>query len=169
MTIFIQGMCYSGKTTLGDLLSKQLNIPFFDSRDIFYNKHKVYDLNYLKQYGNEKFKQAEKESFSIDFGNSVVALSGSIVYDTELMEKIIKNHVVIWLNPTFNCICIRKKNEEFNNVVRPIVFPENINTFEDLYNSRYKLYNMYHTHVVNIDIGDSRDKIINILLSIINN
>ena len=33
-----QGMCYSGKTTLGKMTANELGVSFLDSRDLFF-KH----------------------------------------------------------------------------------------------------------------------------------
>jgi shikimate kinase len=55
MTIILQGMCYAGKTTLGELLGKKLNLPVLDSRDIFMDKYNISEVDYLEKYGREKF------------------------------------------------------------------------------------------------------------------
>ena len=34
-----QGMCYSGKSTLGKITADILGVPFLDSRDLFFKVH----------------------------------------------------------------------------------------------------------------------------------
>lgn len=160
-SIFIQGMCYSGKTTIGKQLAKSLNIEFWDSRDIFYNKHQMYDLDYLNSFGPEKFSIAEKESFLQSFGQKVVALSGSSLYLDDVMKNIKKKGILIWLKPTFDVIIKRKYNEELNNIIRPIVYPDSINSFEQLYYSRQILYQKWNPDIIiDIDINDSSSTVI---------
>lgn len=45
--IILQGMCYSGKTTLGNLLAAHLSIPFLDSRDLFQRVWHMSETEYL--------------------------------------------------------------------------------------------------------------------------
>lgn len=159
-TIYIQGMCYSGKTTIGKFLSKSLNINFLDSRDIFFNLHKKYDLDYLLENGNSEFCKAENESFDKDFGHCVVALSGSALYNKELMEKISKEHILIWLNTSYNAILSRKQKEEENGIQRPIVYPHGVSTFEELYNTRCQIYDKYTGYKINISQFDSTNDVV---------
>ena len=35
-TFIFQGMCYSGKSTLGKMVADTLGVPFLDSRDLFF-------------------------------------------------------------------------------------------------------------------------------------
>ena len=35
-TFIFQGMCYSGKSTLGKIIADAIGIPFLDSRDLFF-------------------------------------------------------------------------------------------------------------------------------------
>lgn len=167
MTIYIQGMCYSGKSTIGKMLADYLKIDFLDSRDIFYNMHNVYDLDYLQKHGKEMFADAERSSFLQEFGDRVIALSGSALYHHDIMQKLKENHNIIWLKPPLNVILQRKAKEDNAGYIRPIVFPDNINTFEDLFQSRNIIYEKYYTNVVNINEGDTTVDVLNKIISII--
>ena len=163
-TIFLQGMCFSGKTTTGKYLSKKLGIDFLDSREIFYNIHNEYDLDYLSQYGNERFCDAEKNSFLQNFGMKVVALSGSALYYEDVMTKLRNEHIVIWLNVSYDSILDRKKKEESDGIIRPIVYPDGILNFKDLYDTRTKLYQKYATITIDIEYNDSIENILKKIL-----
>ena len=65
VTIFLSGMCYAGKTTIGRLLAQRLNKYNIDSRDIFKIKYGISETEYLQQYGKDKFKEAEEKSQKI--------------------------------------------------------------------------------------------------------
>lgn len=163
-TIFLQGMCFSGKTTTGKYLSKKLGIEFLDSRDIFYQMHNEYDLDYLSRYGNERFCNAEKKSFLQNFGIKVVALSGSALYYEDLMTKLRNEHIVVWLNVSYESILDRKNKEESHGIIRPIVYPDGILDFEDLYDKRTKLYKKYATIEIDIEYNDSIENILKKIL-----
>lgn len=164
MTIFLIGMCYSGKTTIGKFLSEKLNKKWLDSRDIFISKFNISENEYLSKYGSTKFQQAEEESICQDFGDSIISLGGSAIYYPKQMQYIKDNHTVIWLDAPFNLILQRKSNENWE---RPIVFPNGITSFQDLYYERYKLYQNYYTIKINIKHNDSpKDVVKNILLEL---
>ena len=63
------------------------------------------------------------------------------------MENIHNKYEIIWLDADFDIIVKRKNNEGWE---RPIVFPEGINSFEELYEQRKKLYEKYYTHRIKI-------------------
>lgn len=157
MTFFLIGMCYSGKTTIGRLLSQKLNKEWLDSREIFTSMFGISENEYLIKYGKDKFQEAEQIAMSQNFGDYIISLSGSAIYYSKQMQNIHDNHTVIWLNVSLDTILERKSNEIYE---RPIVFPDGINTFNDLYNERCKLYKKYHNVEVNVKSTDSTDNVI---------
>ena len=162
MTIFLTGMCYSGKTTIGKFLSENLDKKWTDSRDIFLSKFNMTENEYLTQYGKVKFQEAEELSISQDFGDSVISLGGSAIYYTEQMQNINDNHTVIWLDVPFDVILQRKSKENWR---RPIVFPDGIFSFHDLYNQRKELYKKFHSIKIDIEESDSPDDVIRKIVS----
>ena len=163
MTIILHGMCYSGKTTLGYLLSKKLNIPFLDSRDVFLKMYKISEIEFLKKYGRDSFIEAEKLSLEQDFGNIVLSLAGSSIYYSNQMKELSKNSI-IWLDVSYNLIVERKIKE---NKERPIVYPDGINTFEELYNERVKLYPKYTTHRIIVNSREPPNETVEKILRVI--
>jgi shikimate kinase len=161
MTIFLIGMCYAGKTTIGNLLSQKLEKSWLDSRDIFKNLYRISENEYLKLHGQQQFQKAEEISISQDFGDIVVSLGGSAIYYPKQMQHIFNNHTIIWLNAPLEVIEYRKSEE---NQQRPIVYPDNINSFTELYNQRYSLYKQYHTLEIPIFQNDIPDDIVNRIL-----
>jgi len=164
MTIFLIGMCYAGKTTIGKILSEKLNMNWLDSRDIFISKFNMTENEYLLKYGKAKFQEAEELSISQEFGDMVISLGGSAIYYTEQMQKIKNKHTVIWLDVSFEDICKRKSNE---NWVRPIVFPDGITSFLELYNQRKELYKKFCRVCVGINGCDSPEDVVRNILYIL--
>ena len=162
--IILQGMCYSGKTTLGAILSRKLNVPFLDSRDLFQRTYQMSETEYLRKFGRDMFCEAEKATLSQAFGNIVLSLGGSACYYNNEMEILSKQNKIIWLDVSLNEIEKRMRSE---GGIRPIVYPEGIKTFKQLYTHRRVLYEKYFT--VKVEISNTEtpratvDNIMNVL------
>lgn len=158
-TLYLQGMAYSGKTSVGKDLAQKLGVEFKDSRDLFISKHGIKDLQYLNKYGKESFLKAEEETFLEKQGESVIALSGSALYSKKVMSFVKENGILVWLKPTINILECRKViEEETTGVVRPIVYPEGIKTFGELAISRGKIYESHNPNII-IEILDENKTI----------
>jgi len=158
VTIFLSGMCYAGKTTIGRLLAQRLNKYNIDSRDIFKIKYGISETEYLQQYGKDKFKEAEEKSLHQDFNKSVVSLGGSAIYYENTMKMLNDNHIIIWLNVPFNVIENRKNAEGLE---RPVVYPDGIETFEELYLERYEKYKKYYKLQIDVVESDTPNDVVN--------
>jgi shikimate kinase len=163
-TFIFQGMCYSGKSTLGKNVADSLGMDFLDSRDQFVKAHGVSEIIYLKEHGREKFIEAEKKSLMDDF-NGVFSCGGSAVYYDNIMKQLHNKYEIVWLDVDLKLI---KKRKELEGRERPIVFPDGINTFDELYNQRSKLYKKYYTHRIKVTefetIEETTKKILNSLV-----
>ena len=77
-----------------------------------------------------------------------------------------KNYKIVWLDVDFDLIVKRKEAEGWE---RPIVFPDGINSFKELYDQRRKLYQELDSIVVKVteeeDIKVTSQKIIRALVS----
>jgi len=145
-TFILNGMCYSGKSTLGKMLADTLGVEFLDSRDLFFKTYGESEISYLKRMGREDFSEAERKSLLVDF-NGVFSCGGSAIYYPEEMEVLHQNYEIIWLDADYDIIVKRKNAEGWE---RPIVFPDGINSFQELYEQRKKLYQNYYTHRIKI-------------------
>lgn len=145
--IFI-GMCYSGKTTLGREVAERIGYRFLDSRDLFFKFYKMSENEYLEKYGKYDFQEAEKNSLHYEF-EGVLSCGGSAIYYSDIMEKLKQQYNVIWLNVSYENILKRKEKDMMR---RPIVYPENIKNFRELYAFRKELYEKYSN--IRIDVND---------------
>jgi shikimate kinase len=163
--IIFQGMCYSGKSTLGKITADILGVPFLDSRDLFFKVHGMSEIDYLKQYGRENFKEAERKSLHHDF-IGVFSCGGSAIYYPDEMKMLNDNYTIVWLDVDFDLIVKRKAAEGWE---RPIVFPDGINSFKELYEQRRSLYKQLDSVIVKVteeeDIKATSQKIIRALIS----
>ena len=141
-----QGMCYSGKTTLGKLTANMLGVSFLDSRDLFLQTHNISEIDFLKKYGKNLFIEAEKECLKQDF-KGVLSLAGSAIYYDKEMTQLKQKYTIIWLDVDYNII-VQRQNAESKE--RPIVYPDGINSFLELYNQRHSLYEKYYDYKITV-------------------
>lgn len=153
-SVILIGMCYAGKTTIGKLLGQRLKKTVLDSRDIFKHEYGVSENEYLQKHGKEQFSVAEEKSLLQDFENKVVSVGGSAIYYEKAMASLLCNrkYTIVWLDVPFDVIEKRKKLESWE---RPIVYPDGINTFEELYKERYKKYEKYHQVRISVSQYDT--------------
>ena len=59
MNYYLIGMMGSGKTTIGNLLSKKLDHNFFDIDQIIEKNYKTTISNFFEIYGEKKFRHTE--------------------------------------------------------------------------------------------------------------
>ena len=160
-------MCYSGKTTIGKLLGNRLMIPSVDFAELFKKKFNQSEMDYLKEHGKRFFKEAEAKIMSKDYDDMVLSLSGSAIYQEESMERLKeqKNTKVIFLDVPLEVIVHRRDSE---NTDRPILYPEGIETFGDLYTHRRPLYNKYANIIVPINNKDTPQDVLELILEYLN-
>ena len=100
--IVLIGMAGVGKSTIGTALAQSLDFAFLDVDDyIFQNDGKrIQEL--IDDIGEEAFLQLEKRRmFEIPLSRMVVAPGGSIIYHPDLMQYLIENAVLIYLDDSF--------------------------------------------------------------------
>lgn len=161
MTIFLNGMCYAGKSTIGKLLGLKLQKQCLDSKDLFHLKYGLSESEYLHQFGKNQFKIAEEQSLLQNFGDIIVSLGGSAIYYDNIMNILKDQFIIIWLDVPFHVIQKRKNSETLQ---RPIIYPDGINTFEDLYTERYQKYMKYHTIRIKVSESDTINDVVDQIL-----
>lgn len=163
MLYILVGMCYSGKTTIGKLLGNRLMIPSVDFAELFKKKFNQTEMEYLGEHGKRFFKEAEAKIMSKDYDNMVLSLSGSAIYQEESMERLKeqKNTKVIFLDVPLEVV---KQRRSMENKDRPILYPEGIDTFEDLYIHRRPLYSKYANIVVPITSKDTPQDVLDLII-----
>ena len=136
--IVLLGMMGSGKSTIGYLLSKNINLNFLDV-DKFIEKEsnlKIYDI--FQKKGEVYFRNLEaKTTLKLLKGNGkIISLGGGGFLNKNIRKEILKNHISFWLNWKNSTII----NRILKSKKRPVAFNSSENNLKKLINERSNIY-----------------------------
>ena len=136
--IVFLGMMGSGKSSLGSLISKKLNLDFYDTDYVIEKKTGMKISKIFKEKGESFFRRVE-EKISLEIlkkDNIVIALGGGAFLNKKIMEEILKNHLSFWLKWNDKILIQRIKNSQ----KRPLAFNLDDNELTNLIKKRSKIY-----------------------------
>ena len=136
--IVLLGMMGSGKSTIGYLLSKNINYNFFDIDKLIEEESglKIYDI--FQKKGEIFFRDLEEEVTLkyLKGSRKIISLGGGGFLNKNIRKETLKNHTSFWLawkNSTIiNRISKSKK--------RPIAFNSDKNKLKKMINERSNIY-----------------------------
>ena len=98
--IVLIGMPASGKTTIGNLLSAELKMPFFDSDKLIVEKSGREISDIFAKDGEPAFRKIESEAIAELSGKTgaIIATGGGAVLDSENMRLLSKNGKIYFLD-----------------------------------------------------------------------
>ena len=100
--IVLIGMAGVGKSTIGTALAKSLDFGFLDVDDYIFQKDGKRIQELIDGIGEDAFLKLEKSRmFEIALSQMVVAPGGSIIYHPDLMDYLLENAVLIYLDDSF--------------------------------------------------------------------
>ena len=136
--IVFLGMMGSGKTSIGLLVSKKLNLKFYDIDQII-EKELEMSISAIFEKKGEKFFREFEEKTTLKILKKkwiVVSLGGGAFINKKIRDEILKNHLSFWLNWNPKTLIQRVKN----NIKRPIVLNSSTNELIDLIKKRSEIY-----------------------------
>ena len=136
--LILIGMMASGKSTIGRLLAKKLNLKFFDTDFIIEKKLKMKIFEIFKKKGEPYFRNLEKKITLniLNKNNCVISLGGGAFINEKVRKATQKNNATIWLNWSSKTLIDRiKKNNK-----RPVASNLSNNELKNLIISRSKIY-----------------------------
>ena len=138
--LVLLGMMGSGKSTIGYLLSKNLNLEFYDIDSIIEKQDGRKIAEIFNTEGEDFFRKLEeKVSIKIlKLKNKVVSLGGGAFLNENIRKEVLSNNVSFWLNWKSNTLINRIKR----NNKRPIINNSNENEIKKLISKRLKIYSM---------------------------
>lgn len=137
--ITLIGMPGAGKSTVGIILAKMMNLGFIDT-DILIQINQQKTLQQIVDIsGHMKLRQIEeREICKVNIHNHVIATGGSAAYSGKAMLHLAKNSIIIFLEVDYDELLNRIKNFESRGIAK-----SKGQTFRELFDERQALYNRY--------------------------
>ena len=151
--IILIGMSGSGKTTVGEFVSKKLNMKFMDTDDIIvFNRDMTIECIFNK-YGEKYFRNLEKKVIKeISLKNNIViSTGGGVVLNKANMDALREKGIVFFLKARMDTLV--KNIENSFQTHRPLLKNNNKldYTIKEIYKEREKLYFNNADYIIKID------------------
>jgi shikimate kinase len=149
INIVLIGFMGSGKSSVGEKLSHNLNMDFLDMDLRIQEKLGVNIQEIFKNKGEAYFRGEELQLTQEIEGQSnvVIATGGGVVLQPECINLLSKNGVIFYLKCSLDTIFKRVQGKE----MRPLYDHQNLEEFKRLFQSRLKLYEVGVNYIINSD------------------
>jgi len=156
------GMMGSGKSSIGAIVSKKLNIEFFDIDNEIEKKIGMSIAKIFDNKGEKYFREIE-ETITLKFlkkTNVIISLGGGAFLNNKIKKEVLDNHISFWLNWEIKTLVDRIKDSK----KRPVAFKASKNSLADLIKKRSVIYSkaMYRIECENLTKNEIVKKIIKI-------
>ena len=132
------GMMGSGKSSIGNMVSKKLNIPFIDIDDLIEEHARMTISEIFEVSGEDYFRNLEEKITikSLKQKNVVVSLGGGGFINDKIRRDILTNHFSFWLNWDDLVLIKRIKGSK----KRPLATKSTEQEIKSIINKRKKVY-----------------------------
>ena len=132
------GMMGSGKSSIGNLVSKKLNLTFIDIDNLIENEMGMTISDIFEKKGEVYFRNIEEKITLKTLKNSsnVISLGGGGFINDKIRKKILANHLSFWLNWDESILVKRIKDSK----KRPLAFKSTYQEIRQLIKKRDKIY-----------------------------
>ena len=136
--IVFLGMMGSGKTSIGILTSKKLNLQFYDVDQIIEKELRMSISDIFEKRGEKFFRDFEEKTTLriLKKKKIIVSLGGGAFINKKIRDEILKNHLSFWLTWSSKTLIQRIQN----NKKRPIALKSNSSELLDLIKRRSVIY-----------------------------
>ena len=138
--IVFLGMMGSGKTSIGLLVSKKLNLKFFDIDQCIEEQQNMKISKIFKEKG-EKFFRHFEEKITLEIlknESAVIAIGGGAFSNKNIRNEILNNHFSFWLKWDNNILI----NRISKSPQRPIAYNASIEELNKLIKTRSHSYSL---------------------------
>ncbi len=160
--IVFLGMMGSGKSLIGRLVSKKLQLQFFDIDNIIENETGMKIFEIFEKKGEEFFREIEK-SISLKIlkkSKSVISLGGGAFQNNEIRKEVLSGNISIWLKWNYQTLLKRIIDKPH----RPLAYNIEKKELIELIKKRSKFYKKALYKINCEDL--TKNKIINRILNI---
>ncbi|MDD6736069.1 MAG: shikimate kinase [Clostridiales bacterium] len=101
MNIVLTGFMAAGKTTVGKILAKKLDMQFVDTDVMTEEKYGMKISDIFERFGEAEFRRMEAQTIetAAKLENAVIATGGGAVLNTKNIEVLKKNGIIVNLEP----------------------------------------------------------------------
>ena len=153
--IALIGFMGSGKTTIGKLLAKTMEMKFVDIDKIIEATEKKSINDIFKEKGQIYFRDLEREIILQESSrnNCVIATGGGSILDNENVKSLQETSFIVFLDASIECLYLRLKD----NTTRPILndAEDKKQLIEELLEKRKFLYQISANFIIYIDENTS--------------
>ena len=156
------GMMGAGKSSIGSIVSKKLDIDFIDIDKEIENKLGMKISKIFENKGEKYFREIE-ENFTLKIlkrSNIVISIGGGAFLNNKIKKEILDNHISFWLNWDIKTLINRIKDSQ----KRPVAFDASKNQLTHLIKKRSIVYSkaMYKIDCENLTKNEVVKKILKI-------
>ena len=138
--LVLLGMMGSGKSTIGRLLSKNLNIELIDVDEIIEKEEGCKISEIFEKRGEGYFRKIEEKITLKLLGSNkkIISLGGGGFINNNIRNEVLSNHISFWLDWNNSTLINRIKRSK----KRPIAFNLTENQIKKIISERSKIYSM---------------------------
>ena len=132
------GMMGAGKSSIGSIVSKKLDIDFIDIDKEIENMLGMKISKIFENEGEKYFREIE-ENFTLKIlkrSNVVISLGGGAFLNSKIKKEILNSHISFWLNWDIKTLINRIKDSQ----KRPVAFDASKNQLINLIKKRSIVY-----------------------------
>jgi shikimate kinase len=132
------GMMGSGKSSIGFLVSKKLNLKFIDIDNLIEEEMGIKISNIFEQKGEDFFRNLEEKITLkvLKNNNYVISLGGGAFINDKIRKEVLTNHFSFWLDWDSEILLKRIKNSK----KRPVAVSSTDQEINTLMKKRSKIY-----------------------------
>ncbi|MFA7073623.1 MAG: shikimate kinase [Endomicrobiaceae bacterium] len=123
--LVLTGFMGTGKTTVGKLLAKSLNRPFFDTDEMIEKQTDSSIPEIFKKAGEKAFRQYESQIVMMlsNLDNSVISCGGGAVLNRDNLSSLRKNGIIINLYASAQHILNRIGEDDNRPIIKKMLRP----------------------------------------------
>lgn len=148
-SLFLCGMMGSGKTTVGKILAKKLDRSFIDLDEEIEKGVGMSISEIFRSEGEQRFRVFEKKAVlrAVDKPYCVIALGGGALQNQEIVDRIKKNGLLIFLDAPLSVLLERLRNDSGRPLLQNTEGKETEKKIARLLSKRIKYYSQSHISI----------------------
>jgi len=132
------GMMGSGKSSIGNLVSKKLDLPFTDVDSLIVKNTRMSISEIFEKKGEDYFRNLEEKITlkCLKKIQNVISLGGGAFINSKIRKEVLANHFSFWLNWDESILIKRIKDSK----KRPLAFKSTDKELRALIKNRSRIY-----------------------------